>query len=259
MVPIKMNFLRNFLNSQKAVSEIIDFVTILGILVLSISVIGVAGYPMLKNTQDAKHLENTRESFTVLAENINKVVLGQSLSQSVELKMYGGMLSVLPSSVRESTINITLNNTSHVIFSETYRLGVIEAKYDAAAIGYENTGAWINYTSGATIMVSKPIFVISNNTIFIPVTTIIGSSSTGGSGLVRVVAEEIWSELNHTSDVKSIRIIVNSSYTGGWQEKFFKETNSWAALPGEQIMEKTFDAPVDVYIQQKAIYVQIES
>lgn len=37
-----------FLLSEDAVTEVVDFVTILGILVLSIGLIRVAGYPMLK-------------------------------------------------------------------------------------------------------------------------------------------------------------------------------------------------------------------
>ena len=97
-----------FLSSEDAVSEVIDFVTILGILVLSIGLIGVAGYPILKNAQEGNQIENTKQSFIVLAENMNKVVLGQAPSQSVELKMYGGTLSVTGS----STINITANWTN---------------------------------------------------------------------------------------------------------------------------------------------------
>jgi hypothetical protein len=251
------------LSSDDAVSEVVDFVTILGILTLSIGILGVAGYPIIKNAQEANHIENTRQSFTVLAENINKVVMGQAPSQSVELKMYGDMLSVISASTRTSTINIALiRDAGNVSFE--YDLGAIEAKFDTAIIGYENTGTWINYTSGGTIMISKPDFVISNDSMYIPVTTIgistKGSSSMGGTGLVRVVAEEKWSELNSVSDVKSIRIIVNSSYTGGWQQRFLKETNSWTVLfSGQLIMGQDFNPPVNVYIQRKLIDVSIQS
>lgn len=265
MMPFAQNYLKikELLYSEDAVTEVVDFVTILGMLVLAVGLIGVAGYPIIKNAQEANHIENTRQSFTVLAENINKVVMGQAPSQSVELKMYGDMLSVISASTRTSTINITLiRDAGNVSFE--YDLGAIEAKFDTAIIGYENTGTWINYTSGGTIMISKPDFVISNDSMYIPVTTIgistKGSSSMGGTGLVRVVAEEKWSELNSVSNVKSIRIIINSSYTDGWQQRFLKETNSWTVLfSGQLIMGQDFNPPVNVYIQRKLIDVSIQS
>ncbi len=248
----------NLLSSEDAVSEVVDFVTILGILVLSIGVIGVAGYPLLKSAQEGNHIENTKQSFIVMGENLNKVVLGQAPSQSVEFKMYGEMLSVISASSRRSLINITLYNGTGNISYE-YDLGVIEAEFDTAIVGYENSGTWVNYSSGGTIMLSKPVFVISNDSMYIPVTTISGSASIGGTGLVHVVAKELSSEFVHTPNVSSVRILVNSSYTEGWQQRFLKETNSWTVVFGsDMIMGRTFDKPVNVYIQRKVINIQIQ-
>lgn len=254
----------NFLSSEEAVSEVMDFVTILGILVISIGMIGVAGYPMLKNAQEANYVENTKQSFAVLAENINKVMSGHAPSQNVELKLYGGMLSVIPASTRTSTINITLNKTepggSTSELTYDFDLGAIEATFDNAIVGYENTGAWVNYTSGATFMIAKPEFVIANDNVFIPVVTIGGTSSVGGSGLVRIVVEDKWIDLNVTTNVSSIKIIVNSSYTNGWQKRFFNETNGWTVQMGSDlIMGWNFNPPVNVYIQRKLLNVVIQT
>lgn len=251
-----------FLSNEDAVSEVMDFVTILAILVLSIGMIGVAGYPMLKKAQEANYIENTKQSFSVLADNINKVMSGHAPSQNVELKLYGGMLSVISATTRTSTINITLIRTDanggNVTFE--FELGAIEATFDSAIVGYENTGAWVNYTSGATFMISKPEFVIANDSIFIPVVTIGGTSSVGGTGLVRVVVEDKWIDLNTTTNVNSIRIIVNSSYADGWQKRFLKETNSWSArLGSDLIMGYDFPAPVNVNIQRKLLNVVIQT
>ncbi len=249
-----------FLFHEDAVSEVIDFVTVLGILVLSIGIIGVAGYPLLKNAQEANYIENTKQSFAVLTDNINKVMSGHAPSQNVELKLYGGMLSVIPASTRTSKINITLNKTDNSEVTFEFELGAIEATFDSAIVGYENTGAWVNYTSGATLMIAKPEFVITNDSVFIPVVTIGGTSSVGGTGLVRVVAEDKWIELNMTTDVQSIRIVVNSSYTDGWQKRFLKETNSWSVrLGSDLIMGQDFNPPVNVYIQRKLLNVVIQT
>ncbi len=252
----------NLLSSEDAVSEVVDFVTLLGILVLSIGMIGVAGYPLLKSAQEGNHIENTKQSFIVMGENLNKVVLGQAPSQNVEFKMYGEMLSVISASSRTSSININLTvyngtSTSNISYiSYEYDLGVIEAEFDTAIVGYENSGTWVNYSSGGTIMLSKPVFVISNDSMYIPVTTISGSASIGGTGLVHMVAKEISSDFVHTPNVSSVKILVNSSYAQGWQQRFLKETTIF--YPSELFMVRAFNPPVNVYIQRKVINVQIQ-
>jgi len=245
------------LSSEDAVSEVMDFVIILGILLLSISIIGLVGYPILEKAQEAKHIENTKQSFTVMGKNINRVVLGQAPSQSLEVKIYDEIFSVIPNSSRESKINITLTNGSNIDESFEWALGAIEAEFDTVTIAYENTGTWIKYDSGATMMLSRPSFVLRGDSLMIPVTTIVGSSSISGRGFIHVVASEITDDLIYRPDIKSIRIIVNSNYNEGWQKQFLNETNGWTrSFPGKEIMEKNFTSPVSVYILRKTINVE---
>ncbi len=253
-----------FFSSENAVSEVIDFVTILGILVLALGVIGVAGGPILKNAQEARHIENTRQGFTILAESMNKVMSGQAPSQSVEFKLYGDTLSVIQNSSSRSSMNITLlNGTGDTIFSQEYDLGTIEARFDNVVIGYENTGVWANYSKGGTIMVLEPRIVINNDSIFIPVTLIglgsEGSLSVGGSGLVRVIVQGRTSDLIAVSDVRSARILVSGSNSHGWQKKYLNETKGWSELDDGQTMSKNFARPVNVFIQRELIEMSIES
>lgn len=253
-----------FLSTEDAVSEVVDFVTILGILVLAMAVIGIAGYPILKNAQEARHIENTRQSFIVLSESINKVISGQAPSQSVELKLYGDELSVILNSSKRSSMNITLINGTGGTNSWEYDLGVIEAKFDNVIIGYENTGVWANYSKGGTLIVSEPDFVINNDSMFIPVALIgtgtEGSSSTGGTGLVRVIAQGRTSDLIQISNVTSVRVLVSGSFTQGWQNKYFNETKGWSELyPGQSMMVRNFIQPINVFIQRKLVEVSIQS
>ncbi|MCE8422779.1 MAG: hypothetical protein J5U16_02470, partial [Candidatus Methanoperedens sp.] len=48
-----------FLESNDAVAEVLDFVTILGILMLAFSMIALAGYPILRSAQETRYIENT--------------------------------------------------------------------------------------------------------------------------------------------------------------------------------------------------------
>jgi len=45
---------------------------------ISFSVIALGGYPVLKSAQETRYVENTRLTFVILAENMNKIALGQA-------------------------------------------------------------------------------------------------------------------------------------------------------------------------------------
>ena len=243
----------NLLSSEDAVSDVVDFVTILGIMLLAISIISVAGFPMIQKAQEGNHIENTIQSFIVMGDNLDKIVSGQAPSQSVEMKIYGDTISIITNSVKVSMINITLINETSYTYSFERPLGVIEADFDDVSIAYENTGVWAKYNSGTTIMLSKPDFIQSNDSFLIPVTTIVGSSSIGGQGLMRIVAKEMSGDLQSYKNITSIRIRVNSSYNDGWHSKFLNRPG-WHN--SANFKEKNFDSPgINVYILHKLINV----
>lgn len=232
----------NFLSSEKAVSEVVDFVTILGILVLSIGLIAVAGYPMLKSVQEAKHIENTKQSFIVLADNINKVVQGQSPSQSVELKMYGGTLSV----TGNSTINITANSSGQrTTIVPTTEMRSIESTVGDTVIAYEGTGVWAKYPGGNTLVVYKPLITNQSKVLVIPVVTIIGTSSTGGIGMSGVTVDGT-PGVTFYGNVSDMRITVTGDYTKGW-ENYFKNIMAWSFCTAGECTAKLDTSNIDVY------------
>ncbi len=232
------------LSSEDAVSEVVDFVTILGLLVLSIGIIGVAGYPIVKNAQEANHIENTKQSFIVLANNINKVVIGQAPSQSVELKMYGGSLSVTGNS--SIKINAT-NSTNQNITLVDRQMRSIESTVGETYVAYEGTGVWAKYPNGNTILVSKPLITNQSNVLVIPIVTIGGSSSAGGSGMSRVTAKGVPGVVFY-KNVSNITVTINNStYSKGW-ENYFKNVMAWSFCISGECTAKLDTKNIDVYI-----------
>ncbi len=224
--------------SEDAVSEVVDYVTILGILVISIGIIGVAGYPMVKNAQEANYIENTKQSFIVLADNVNKVVLGQAPSQNVELKLYGGTLSANGSST--ITVNFTIynqsNNPPYDNITIYQQMRSIESTVGDTVIAYQGTGVWARYPNGYTLMVSKPLIANLSNMLVIPAVYISGTDSVGGSGMSRVVVDGVPGIIFY-KNASNITVTVNSSYTGnyntgGWAN-YLNKTMLWTIpIPG---------------------------
>jgi hypothetical protein len=246
------------LSSEDAVSEVVDFVTILGILMLSIGIIGVAGYPIVKNAQEANYIENTRQSFIMLAENVNKVVMGQAPLQSVELKMYGGSLSVTGNSI--INITATVDGIENTPLMDEGRMRSIESTVGDTTIAYEGTGVWAKYPDGNTILVNKPLITNQSNVLVIPVVKIYGHSSIGGSGMSSVMVYGV-PNIEFHPNVNNITVrIINSSYQDGWKN-YFNTTLHWSKCPGgssdDCIAQLNTTNNIDVYILEIPLHAEI--
>lgn len=207
-----------FTGSEDAVSEMVDFSIILSIMLLAIGIIVVAGAPLLENIQKTQHTENIRQGFEVLALNLNKVVQGNAPSQSVEMKMYGGSLSV----TGDNYINVDLqiwNSSDNRYETDSVvgtRVKMIENSYQDTFVSYENTGVWIKYNNEQALMVSEPRFTYANNVLVIPVASIGGSTSLSGSGLVRVTADGHGKKVYRYENVSQVNISLTSDYFQAW-------------------------------------------
>jgi hypothetical protein len=261
----KSRSFKYFMKSKDAVAEVLDFVTILGILVLSFSLIGLVGYPALLSAQEARFTENTRQSFIVLADNVNKIALGQSPSQSAEIKLYGGRLQV----TGESTIKIngTVYNASFPGGMEEITLDIetmrsIENSIGETLVAYEGTGVWVKYSDDVILNPYKPLIINQSNVLIIPVVYVYGESSIGGIGISRVTLcpdTPCSPELTSWSNVTNITITITGNYTSGWKDYFrdMKEMTWETGRTGDAITAKLNNSRMDVHILKTLIYAVI--
>ncbi|TRZ91332.1 MAG: hypothetical protein D4R88_02105 [Methanosarcinales archaeon] len=251
---------KKFLNSGDAVAEVLDFVTILGILIISFSLIGLMGYPAIRSAQESRFTENTRQSFVVLADNVNKIALGQSPSQSVEIKLYGGRLQV----TGESMINIngTVYNasigTSQEITLDTETMRSIENSIGETLVAYEGTGVWVKYSDDVILNPYKPLIINQSNVLIIPVVYLYGESSMGGTGISRVTLcpdHPCSPELTSWSNVSNVTITITGNYTSGWKDYFrnMKGMTWETGGTGEVITAKLNNSRMDVHILKTLI------
>lgn len=266
MIPTK-NFLKvlHFLKSEDAVAEVLDYVTMVGILMLSFSLIGLVGYPALKNAQEARYIENTRQSFVVLADNINKVATGQAPSHGGVIKMYGGTLSVTGS----STIQINATNSSgQVITLEgPTQMRSIENSIGDTVVAYEGTGVWVKYPTGYIQNAYKPLITNRSDMLIIPVVYINGFPAKSGTDMskITVCQQEIPSEeggcgqpsITHWSNVNNVTVIITGDYTSGWQD-YFNVTMKWSkSADGTYTARLNNTGNLDVYILRSQLYTEI--
>lgn len=255
----------NLLNSDDAVSEILDFTITLGIMVLAISIIAVAGYPMVEHMKETGHIENIKQSFAVLTPNMNKIALGKAPSQSVELKMYGGSTVSIGGN---SYMNITMefwNETSSSVDTLSFerQMRMIENEFIDTSVAYENTAAWVKYPIGKAVMISEPMFAHGDDSMVIPMVTITGSSAISGSGLIRVISDGGQLSVERYQNVSNVEITLSSKYYEAWEnyldESVGMQVVSINSSTKTVVMEKNYSPNnIDVFITVSPMSVTVE-
>ncbi|TGC07299.1 DUF7289 family protein [Methanolobus halotolerans] len=215
---------KSIVESEDALSEVLGFSLTLGLMVLALAVIGVAGYPMLDQMQERGHLLNIEQSFSVLQPNINKVAYGKAPSQSVELKMYGSQVSATGTSYMNMSMQAWNSTSSDYDTPSLERqMRKIENQYGENFIAYENTGVWARYPQGGSVIISKPDFAYHDNVLLVPMVTISGSKSVSGTGLTRVISQGGQTSVSVYENVSAVTITLTSDYYESWG-RYLNET-----------------------------------
>ncbi|WP_440953516.1 DUF7289 family protein [Methanococcoides sp. FTZ1] len=260
--------IKDIIRSENAVSEVVDVVLILGIMLIAITVITVAGFPALQDMQESGHQENIRQSFMVLGENVNKIVFDNAPSQSVELKMYGGGIWISGNSTISVTVQSWNSSSSSVETRESAgrQIRELQNEFEGTTISYENTGIWAKYQTGEAIMVREPQFVYSDSMLVIPAAgienDIDGNEGVSGEGLIRVIAKGGKSMITSYQNVSAVDIYVNNSlYYTGWTN-YLNETMEMQIInstPSTVHAHKDYtDENIDVYVIKTPLRMSIE-
>ncbi len=253
----------NILKEDDAVSEMVDYSIILSIIVLATAIIVVAGVPTLEHLQESHHTENLKQSFQVLAPNINKVVFGNAPAQSVELKMYGGTISVTGDNYIGIDMQVWNNSASSFeTLSFGRQMGNIENDYHDTLISYENSGVWAKYELGNAVMLAQPRFTYANNILVIPDASVSGSSSVSGTGLVRVTADAGTRSIESYQNVSQVNVTITSNYFEAW-EKYLNEHLEMTSVDVNETTQtvslgKKYTENIEVHIVKASMDVKID-
>jgi hypothetical protein len=203
--------LKNFLQSQKAVSSVVGMVMILALTITSVSVIFLYGVPTIYEMEDIAKAQKVEQAFTVLDSRTSKVALGESPSQTTSLSMMGGDLKVNGNNESYNSsqiviISVDINATWYNSFKNNrYRwrswkdyasnpgmnefnasMGSIVYQDNDRIIGYEGGGVWSKYPTGKSIMISPPEFHYNGETLTLPVMRVQGDSLHSGKSDVDI-------------------------------------------------------------------------
>jgi hypothetical protein len=200
-------------HNEEAVSEVIGFIFIFGIVILSMSTIYVLGFPALQKSMDDTVFESTEQNFIVLQSYMKMVGFDQVPMQSLKIRLQGATLSV----TQKSNLTIVYDDVS----PETYVTGEIEFNKNDNYLTYENGGVWKRYPDGS-LMVSKPRIytgkINGSNITTIGVVLANGTSFQGGNGISILKMEHNDSSIINPPNLVNVTLIINSTYASDWRK-----------------------------------------
>lgn len=211
-------------HGDEAVSEVVGYLFIFGIVMAAISLIYVNALPALQRSQDQNYLANVDQSFRVLSFNANRIIAGNAPSQSVELKLKDSSLGIM----KKTILNVSWANISEENQTSGDELLITaEHEFRGRKVAYEGGGIWVKSEDGSVGILSDPPWILSNTTTISYSTLATGNISRSGTGLTRMELLSSCRVLGQCApttlfylNVSRLTLNITSEYCLGWQHYF---------------------------------------
>lgn len=232
---------------RRGQSELVGFLLIFSVVVLTIALVGVAGFVGLESAQDFQRTTNAEQAFTALADNVDDVVHAGAPSRTTEVRLADAQLSL----DEPETITVTLDDEAPIEF-ETHPL-VYDSGTDTT-IAYHG-GALVRTDGDSAVMVREPDLVLTDETVILPVvaTTQERGGQVGGTTAVDVRTRHTGTDLVATNEpVDTVTLDVTSSNAEVWTRYFEQYEDD-----GPVTNVDTNDDSVTVTIDTNRVYVTV--
>ncbi|WP_235808269.1 DUF7289 family protein [Methanoculleus horonobensis] len=150
--------------NDKAVSEAVGFVLILGIVISGIGLVTLYGYPVLVKEQSNTDVKNMERAMIVIQNDMKSLCFKNVPYKETSLQVSGGTFEVINASQYGCFINVTNGTT---LFQKNYTVGALTYRSDrGTAVTTLENGAVMIRQDGATgsAMLAEPRWFYDNST-----------------------------------------------------------------------------------------------
>lgn len=203
---------------DRAQSELLGFLLIFGVVVLTIALIGLAGFAGLDGARDFQRTTNAEQAFTALADEVDDVVRGDAPSRSTEVRLAGGSLSLEPSETAvnwtnpDGTTNGTTVETSPIAFDDG----------EGTSITYRS-GALLRRDGDSAVMFREPGYLLTEEVVVIPLGVTVPESerTVGGETAVDVRTGAAGTEVIAANEsVDTVTLNLTTRHPDAWARYF---------------------------------------
>jgi hypothetical protein len=231
-------------------SEALGFLLIFGVVVLTIALVGTAGFAGLDDVQDFQRTSNAEQAFRVLADNVDDVVGDGAPGRSTEVRLSGASLSL---ATTETTVTVTDDDGSaNTTTVEPHR--VVYGSGTGTTITYRS-GAVVRADDGSPVLLRDPGFVVTDEVVILPLVDAspAGANRVGGTTAVTVRTRDAGAEVLAADDsVDSVTLNVSSPHAEAW-ERYFERYADGGPVTG---VARNGDS-VEVTIDTERAYVTV--
>lgn len=205
------------LDRERAVSELVGFAVVFGVVVLSISLVYTFGVGALTEVQSGEAVDNAGRAFDILADNMADIHRNRAPGRSTELEFESGELTTT------GRVTMTVNTTTTP--SKSFAATPMSYTRGEEGLHYA-TGAVIRTNRDSAAMVNDPPFRFSDERVVISFveTKPVGNTTSIGGGTVRV--EGRWGGTNveviETNGV-NFTVSVTSPHHETWRRYFERQ------------------------------------
>lgn len=172
--------------SERGQSEVLGFVAVFALIVITITLVSVTGFAGLENEQKFAQTNNAQRALTLLGDNVDDVTRDGAASRTTAVKLADATLSL----EETTTVTVSGERTANASenFTQSYTLHPII--YDSGSesrIAY-SASALIRESQEGEVVVRQPNFVLTEDTVVIPIVRTYpeGVKKIGSSTTVRV-------------------------------------------------------------------------
>lgn len=208
-------------DDERGGSELLGFLLVFAAVVLTISLVVVAGAATLDDARQFHRTTNAEAAFTALAGDVDDVVRAGAPGRSTAVRLDGGALRTAPA---ETTVAFT--NESGVTTTRTVRPDpVVYDSGSGTTLTYRG-GALIRRDGDSTVLFGPPEFLLSAEVVVLPlVETRLVGGGVGGTTEVDVRTRHNGTELLAVNEsIDDVTLTVTGPNAGAWA-RYFEEAD----------------------------------
>lgn len=205
---------------DEAVSEVIGFIIIFGLVVTSITLVMYTGIPTLEEAQEREHVDNAQRAFSVLQDNVNDVALRDAPSRGTQVRVKGSELE-LESGSGEINVTAELASGENVSIGGAGFGAVLYRTGSGDSVVYENGAVFRFDGLNSSGIVYEPNWRVREDEVFIPIIKTVtsggGSQSISGDSIMNVRASPDASTKRYLwEEVDTLHVNITSPRSDGW-------------------------------------------
>jgi hypothetical protein len=185
----------------RAQSELVGFLLVFSVVVLTIALVGLTGFVGLDGAKDFQRTTNAEQAFTGFADSVDDVTRDGAPSRSTEIRIADGRLSLATAETRIQVTGVDGDTTNVTVRPAP----VVYGSGTGTAITYRSS-ALIRRDGDAAVMFREPDFVLTDERVILPV---VATSSAGGGPVGGTSAVEVRTVRAGTTVVAQDRPVTN--------------------------------------------------